>query len=117
MYNDETIQLSGGMNDFIGKLDQAPHPMGDGWYRIYEPCLIFTQDDPKNKRRVQVLAYVPGIEKNFRNFVDVYIPKESCKEIRVLDKAGVLYKIYQKEISRKAPNLILVPEIGIASPN
>ena len=114
-YQDQIIQLSGGLNDYIGKLDPAPHPLGDGWFRILEPCLTFFQDNPKLKQRQNIVAALPGPQRNFQRFVDVYIPATDPMEIKVLDKEGQIYRIYVQEISRKGANRIIIPDMGIAA--
>ena len=116
MYNDEIIQIIGGLNDYVGKLDQTPHPMGPGWYRIQDPCLVFLREDVKNKRMTTVVSNFSGPvgQNNYRKFVDVYIPPDCQMEIRVIDKKGKLHEFYQAEITRKAPNLIVVPDRGVS---
>uniref|UniRef100_A0A6M3IY78 Uncharacterized protein n=1 Tax=viral metagenome TaxID=1070528 RepID=A0A6M3IY78_9ZZZZ len=114
MYNDEVIQLIGGVNDFIGKLDQSEHPLGDRWFRIKDPCLVFNREDPAHKRMTTVVARLSGPDgKSYRNFVDVYIPLTDPVEIRVLDKDGPLCKVYIEERDRKAPTNIIIPQMSI----
>jgi len=116
MYNDEIIHLIGGIHDFIGKFDQTPHPMGEGWYRIKTPCLTFLKEDAVNKRMTTVVSRLTGPDgKNYRNFVDVYIPDSAHMEIRVLNKSGQLHEVYQGEIDRKPSKLIVVPNTVIKS--
>ena len=115
MYNDEVIQISGGLNDYIGKLDQSPHPMGEGWYRIKDPCITFSKQDPNTKQVLNVVASLHGPQNNFRKFVDIRIPDGLQMEIKVIDKTGELYKFYQKEINRETPQNIILPNFGIAT--
>jgi len=116
MYNDEIIQLIGGINDFIGKLDQMLHPMGDRWFRVKDPCLVFTREDTAAKRMTTVVSRMTGPDnKAYRKFVDVYIPANDPMEIRVLDKSGQLCEVYNQEIDRKAPTNIFIPQMGFRS--
>ena len=115
MYNEEIVQLSGGMNDYIGKLDQTDHPRGPGWYRIKDPCLVFVREHPTEKKLQRIVTNMagPAGSRSFRKFVDVYIPDCAPMEIKVLDKSGPLHKFYREEIDRKK-GLIIVPDQGIA---
>ncbi len=114
-YNDEIIQISGGMNDFIGKLDQTLHPMGENWYRIKDPCITFMQKNEEKKVLQTVIARMSGPPGAiaFRKFVDIRIPECDPVEIRVVDKKGPLYKYYKEEIDRKEPSNIIVPDLTV----
>ncbi|MCK4716978.1 MAG: hypothetical protein KAT54_09250, partial [Candidatus Marinimicrobia bacterium] len=90
MYNDEIIQFFGGINQYIGELDQSKHPLGAGWYRIKNPCCPYTEQ--KGDGVTVSLSRIWGIDKLYRKFVDIYCPQDSLIEIRVLDKHGGLYK-------------------------
>jgi hypothetical protein len=116
MYRDEIIQLTGGVNDYVGKLDQTNHPMGEGWYRINEPCIIFTRENPASKQIQNVIVPMKGIpgQEAYRNYVDVRIPDTMAMEIRTLDKEGPMYRLYMQEINRKKSSIIL-PENGIVT--
>lgn len=114
MYNDDVVQFRGGISEYVGRVTELKE-RGKGWYRIKEPCLVFQRDNPAMKRRENVLAYLPGPQKNFKKYVDVYIPPDSIIEVWPLDEAGELYKVYEKEISRKTPDLIIVPNMGVAA--
>ena len=109
MYNDEVVQVMGGMNDYVGVLDQREHPLGKEWMRIKEPCLIFQRENPQTKQLGNVIVYMPGMRKTYRKYVDIRIPADMPMEIRTVDKNGDLYKVYQAEISRK-PSRIILPE-------
>ena len=114
MYRDEIIHFIAGPNEYLGKLSQAEHPNGEGWYRIEKPALIFQRENPQHKRIDTVITSLPGLNKGYRNFVDIHIPKgQSIIEIRVLDKAGQLYEVYNREVNREGPSLIQVPELMI----
>ena len=119
MYNDEVIQIIGGINDYIGKLDQTPHPMGPDWYRLKDPCLIFVRDDPEKKTMNTIVSKLQGPpgQNNYRKYVDIRIPDTSHMEIRTVDKKGKLYEVYKTELELKEPSKIIVPDFGIASPN
>jgi hypothetical protein len=116
MYNDTIIQVAGGLNDYIGKLDQAPHPMGEGWYRIKEPCMVFTREDPKSRSIQNVIMPLKGRpgDENYRNYVDIRIPDTMPMEIRTLQIDGPMYKIYIQEMNRKKSNII-IPDNSIVA--
>jgi len=115
-YKNEIVHFLGGANEYVGILETLSAEAGGGhWYRIHEPCLSFTQDNPALKRRQNILAYMCGAPKNYHNYVDIYIPQDSIIEIRVLDKKGDMFRIYRQEVERKAPNMIIVPQMGVAS--
>ena len=118
-YKDEVVQFLGGANEYVGQLETlSVESCGGKWYRIHEPCLIFQQDNPALKRRQNILAYMCGAPKNYHNYVDIFIPRDSIIEIRTLDKKGDMFKIYRQEVDRKAPSLVVVPNMGVvAGPN
>lgn len=107
-YKNEIIHFSGGMHDYIGELDSTPHPWGEGWIRIKNPCEVVYQ---KNKQGGidKILIRIWGVKKEYRRFVDIYCPPDSLKEIRVVDKEGEIYKVYRKEVDRASLDLIKAP--------
>ena len=117
-YKDEIVHFSGGIHDYIGSLETSGKEAGGGqWFRIHEPCLTFTQDNPALKTRKNIIALMSGAPgaRNYHNYVDIYIPQDSIIEIRVLDKNGDMFRIYRQEVERKPPNMIIVPQMGVAS--
>ena len=115
MYNDEIIQIIGGLNDYAGELDQTEHPNGPGWYRIKEPCLVYVEANPQTGKltnRIRRFVGPPG-DPDYRNYVDVYIPDCVQMEIRVLVKDGRMYKVYKEEINRKKSSLYLPDDNSI----
>jgi len=111
-YNGEIIHFIGGIHGYIGELDQSKHPMGEGWVRIKNPCAVDIVQDNKTKAVNRVIARIWGIKKLYQKYVDIYCPKDSLKEIRVLDKQGEIYQVYQKELNRPDLNLIKAPTDG-----
>ena len=109
MYKGQVIQFFGGVHVYLGEIDQAPHKMGEGWWRILNPCLIFTEKDPVNNRINTVVAALRGPTKAYKQYVDIYMPPSEPIEIRTLDKNGDMYKIYKQESERKDPELIVTP--------
>lgn len=107
MYKDEIIHFFGGVQNYLGQLDQSEHPNGPGWYRIKNPCNLYISQD-KDVVRTQITR-IWGVDKFYRKFVDIYCPLDSIMEIRVLDKEGGLYKSYMKELDRPDLNLIKSP--------
>jgi len=103
----------GGINQFIGRLDPSEHPNGPNWYRINDPCLTFQKENAELKRIDNVVAEMSGPGKAYRKFVDVYIPQDCHVEIRVLDKSGKLFEVYDSEIKRIKPDRIIIPNIGV----
>jgi len=118
MYQNEIIHFTGGINEYIGELDQTKHPLGDGWYRIKNPCCPYINRD--GDKVSFSITRIWGVDKLYRKFVDIYCPPDSLMEIRVLDKNGGLYKAYMKELNRPDLNLIKPPtdsELGIINKN
>jgi hypothetical protein len=113
-YNGEVIHFSGGINDYIGELDQSEHPMGPNWYRIKNACVTFQHQHPETQRIEQVISYVSN-NKSFRKFVDVRVPDDSIVEVKVVDKDGHLYKVYKAEIARMPSTIIHMPNSGITT--
>ena len=112
MYNGEIIHFAGGINDYIGKLDQTEHPAGKGWHRILNPCLHFMAKDPSSKKMQNIIVNMaagPTAENNYRKFVDIYIPPDSIIEVRILDQKGDLCEAYRKESERRGSSLIKSP--------
>jgi len=116
MYKGEVVHFIGGLTEFLGELDQTEHPNGVNWYRIKNPCIVFTRNNEQMKRVETVVALLSGPQKAYRRFVDIRIPPDSILEIRVLDKNGALYKHYYDEVNRIMPEKIILPEQGIAMP-
>jgi hypothetical protein len=112
MYKGEVIHIIGGLNDYIGELDQSEHPNGPGWYRINKPVLSFLQQDDKGRPVNALFAYkgAPG-EQTYRDYVDIFIPPDDPKEIRTLVKDGPSHKIYMKIVNAKK-SIIHLPNQG-----
>ena len=107
MYQGEIIHFAGGMNEYIGELDQSKHPLGKGWCRIKNPCTVNLVQDGKTVNRI--ISRIWGVEKLYRKFIDIYCPPDSLMEIRVVDKDGKIYKVYKQELDRPDLNLIKAP--------
>jgi len=107
MYQNEVIHFVGGINEYIGELDQTKHPLGEGWLRINNPCRFYFEQQ-KDRFKVQI-SRIWGVDKLYRKFIDIYCPADSLKEIKVLDKNGGFYKAYMKELGRPDLNLIKAP--------
>jgi len=95
------------MNEYIGKLDQSKHPLGKGWWRIKNPCSVHMIQDGQTVNRV--LSRIWGFAKLYRKFVDIYCPPDSLMEIRVLNKDGEIYKVYNAELNRMSLDRIQAP--------
>jgi len=108
MYQNEIIHFTGGINEYIGELDQTEHPLGEGWIRIKNPCEVI-YGEKKGQGKVRLLLRIWGVKKDYRRFVDIYCPPDSLKEIRVLDKDGEVYKVYKRELDRPSLDLIKAP--------
>lgn len=110
-YKGEIIHFFGGLQPYIGRLDTNEHPNGPGWYRIIDPCEVAQRVD-KEGRAHGVISRIWGVQKNYRHYVDVYCPEDSLKEIRVLDKNGEMYNIYQQELKAVGLNKIVAPTMA-----
>lgn len=108
MYQNEIVHFIGGMVPYVGKLDQALHPNGPGWWRIIDPCTIAAIQNDIGGATIN-MGRIWGVDKMYRHYVDIYCPRESLMEIRTLDKEGRLYRQYQTELKRPSMNLIISP--------
>ena len=111
MYKDEIIVFSGGINEWVGELDQAPHKNGKNWYRIKRPCRLISERMPDKGIRQKLLA-LQGHGNFYKRYVDIRIPEESIVEILTLDKSGEIYKAYEKESTREPSKIILHPAMS-----
>lgn len=109
-YKDQIVLFDGGIHRYIGQIDQAPHKMGKGWWRILNPCELV--EGMQNGKKVNVIVAFHYPKANFKRYVDIYIPGDSLIEIRTLDKEGKMYEEYCKVMERQATDLIL-PENNI----
>ena len=114
MYSGRVEMLLGGIHDYIGQIDDSPHPRGEGWYRIKNPCHLFLSTDLGKDNLVAYMAGEPG-ERSYKEIVDVKIPGRV--EIRQLDKNGPLYKIYKGEVKKKESVIIKPGGPGVVSLN
>jgi hypothetical protein len=114
-YKGEVIHFIGGIHEFIGEVEVGP-PMDHGrWYRIKNPCQSFVKQNEVQKRVDTIITSLAGPRKIYRKFVDLYVSHDMPLEIRVLDKNGELYKVYQQEVNRITPENIILPDMGIAT--
>jgi len=107
-YKGDIIKFSGGIHEYVGELEQGVHMNGPNWYRIKNPCLIFTTKDPQTHSIQQNIVSLRGVHNTFRKFVDIFVPPESIIEICVADETGDLYKVYHQEI-KKEKSIIELP--------
>lgn len=103
-YNGQIIHFSGGINEYIGELDQAPHKMGKNWYRINNPCMI-REVQTQQGMQTRLMA-IQGVGNFYKRFVDIRVPDDSIVEIRVVDKEGDLVEAYRKESVREKSKII-----------
>lgn len=103
-YKDQVVLFDGGIHRYVGQIDQAKHKMGEGWWRILNPCEI--AQGQQNGKPVNVLVAFHYPKRNFKRYVDLYIPRDSLIEIRTLDHDGDMYKEYCRVMERQASDLI-----------
>lgn len=106
-FKDRIVLFSGGIQDYIGEI--VPSNLGDGWWRIKNPCTITNVVDNRTKQPIKVIQSFHYPQRNFKKFIDIYIPSDSIIEVRTLDKDGAMYKEYKKAIEMVASNLIQMP--------
>jgi hypothetical protein len=106
MYKEEVIHFIGGMNEYLGVMDQTEHSNGKGWYRILDACHIGFDPERKATR----VTRLGGPKHVYRSFVDIYIPPDSIMEVRALDKKGELYNVWRKAITQPKADRIVLPE-------
>ncbi len=114
-YSDEIIHFIGGIHEYLGRLGEGEHPMGDDWFSIKDPCLTWMHQNEAEKRLDTVVASLWGPHKVYRRYVNFRIPPECPIEIRELDKNGSLYGYYQKTINMPTEGKIILPTHGIAT--
>jgi hypothetical protein len=110
-YKDQVICFSGGLTEYIGVLDQAPHKMGENWYRILEPCQMVNRQ-VGNQSQIGLVA-IQGAGDHYKRYVDIRVPRDSIIEIRTLDPQGDLYQAYTKEKDRKKSKIIHAPGLSM----
>ena len=116
MFEGEVIHFTGGFKEYIGRLEMSDHPLGDGWWRINDPCTIMA-DEKGDKIQIRVYR-LGGINKWYRKYVDFYIPPhESMIEIMTLWKDNDLYNMYIKAINQEPSKHIWTPSDGGAIPS
>lgn len=115
MYKNQIIHFSGGIQDWVGELDQTPHKMGENWYRILNPCMIIKKKNAQGQL-VEALVAIQGTGNFYKQYIDIRVPVESILEIRTVDKEGQLYKAYLKESAREPSQLIVPPNDDIIIP-
>lgn len=108
-YKNEVIHFIGGMQPYIGRLDEKAHPNGPGWYRILEPCTYQAVEDQQNNRIRAMMTRIWGLDKLYLHYIDVYCPSDSLMEIRVLDQNGALYKQYKDTLAKPSLSKIVAP--------
>lgn len=108
MYKDQIVRFTGGIHDWIGEIDQAPHKMGKNWYRILNPVMV--AEDGKGGMRFHA---VQGNENLFKKYVDLRIPDDCVIEIMTVDPSGAVMKAYKQESERKKSDLILPAGAGL----
>ena len=58
-YKGKIVNIIGfGRNDFAGVIDEGPH--GEGWIRIYDPCLVIPEQDGSGVRLVKMGEGLPA---------------------------------------------------------
>jgi len=108
MYKDEVIHIDTGARAYIGKLDISDHPMGADWIRIKDPAEAVMVKNQAGHLALQINP-IDYPHKNYRKFVDMRIPADQQIEIRVLDKNGELYKVYNNAMNAQRATRIISP--------
>jgi len=110
MYEGEIVHFKGSFHDYLGELEtfKKGHPNGANWYRIKNPCGFISQSDRNNVARFTAVR-IWGHDKLYQKYVDIHCPPDSLIEIKVLDKEGGLYKMYEAELNRPSLDRIVTP--------
>ena len=106
-YKDQIVRFTGGIHDWIGEIDQAPHKMGKNWYRLKNPVMV--AEDAKGLR----MLAVQGANNLFKKYVDIRVPDDCVIEILTVDPSGDVMKAYKQESERKKSDLILPAGAGL----
>ena len=104
MYKGEVVHIVGTLSSYLGELGQEEHPNGKNWMRINNPVAMKYEGD-----QIKLLK-LGGVEDLYKPYVDIKLPADVAYEVRVLDKASMLYDGYIKESRRKKPSLIVTPQ-------
>ncbi len=113
-YKGDIIQFMGGLNNYVGEVEQfednkGKHPNGEGWIRLNKPCI--QQTFREGKKTVESIGLLGGPARVYRQFVDIYVPPgQSITEIRVLDPAGSMIKVYRQQINQVKLERIILPQ-------
>jgi len=96
-YEDRVMHFIFSFAEYIGIVDQEPHPNGHGWVRILKPCataILQVEGKPPGRRVIEV----GGIEKVYDDWLDIYLPVTEVVEIRPIRKSGKLYNLYTEAL-------------------
>lgn len=109
MYKGKIVHIVGMLSSYVGELDQDEHPNGEDWIRIKNPCSM--KITGSNQLMISKLG---GVENMYRPYVDIKMPPDVAFEVRVVDKASVLYEAYIAQITQKKREHIVTPgEAGL----
>lgn len=114
MYDDKVVEFRTTVGDFVGRVSRIKK-RGKGWYRIHRPCTVEEFEDPANKIKTRRLIYLPGPQRNFVDYLDIYSPSSEPLVIIPANEEGALFKAYENEINRKPPSKIIIPDLGVSS--
>ncbi|OGW44463.1 MAG: hypothetical protein A2Y66_01850 [Nitrospirae bacterium RBG_13_41_22] len=107
-YEGKVIQFTGGLRTYIGRMDSLPHPNGENWYRIKDPCTLDVVPDGKGKSQIMI-SRIWGIDHLYKHYVDVRVPDDSIMEIVELEEDGGFFKAYKKELDKASVKNIIIP--------
>jgi len=110
-YKGEVVHIIGGIQEYIGEIEEGDHKNGIGWHRINNACLTFKRVYDNDKKIHTVVSALRG----YRKFVDQYIPPDLPIEVLTLDKNDELYKVYKKEINQVKTSHIILPNSDVVS--
>ncbi len=103
MYKGKIVHIVGMLSSYIGELQQGEHENGEDWIRIHNPCGL------KITNNQLIIAKLGGVENMYLPYVDIKMPPDIAFEVRVVDKASVLYDKYIEQITQEKREHIVTP--------
>jgi len=111
-YKEQIVHVIGGMNEYVGELDTAPHKNGSNWIRIKNPCKVNYMHDKAGSQAIRLMSmYNSGTL--YKQYVDIRLPDDPALEILTLLKDGDLMKNYLSQVTREKSAIIQMPNSGL----
>jgi len=104
VYKGKVVHIVGaGASDYMGRIDDSPHPLGWGWVRILDPCIVRIR--VANQTVETGVSRLGGPEQAYEMSVDVFIGDLSI-EIRTLREGGELMASYERQLANVTKRIV-----------